>query len=102
MATCESLCNTDDKCKTVSWDGYQWGHFGSIIFHILVSFFVIYTGVLIQNARISNKNVLVFNNPISISYLGKILKWIGVVFAIVSLLSLWPIFTTKYDKYYIR
>lgn len=91
-----------DKCKQVSWDSFQWGHFGSIIFHILIALFVTYTGIKLEKRNEKKESVLIFNKSISVSFTGKILKWVGFVFLIVSLLSLWPIFTTKYDSYCIE
>jgi len=88
--------------KNISFDSYRWGHFGAILFHIIIAFFIIYFGIKLERTNIYKSNIVIFNNnKISVVKLGLALKWIGIVFGIVSLLSLWPIFTDKYDSYTI-
>lgn len=65
--------------KNVSKEGYAWGHFGVILFHLAIASYLIYASYKTVNKR-----------------------WlfiIGVVLAIVSILSLIPIFM-YYNKDY--
>lgn len=68
--------------KNVSKNSFAWGHFGVILFHVIISLILIF-----------NKNIFKDDN------IRKYLKYIGIILIIISLLALWPIFI-NYDKDY--
>ncbi len=68
--------------KNVSKNSFAWGHFGVILFHVIISLILIF-----------NKNIFKDNN------IRTYLKYIGIILIIISLLALWPIFV-YYDKDY--
>ena len=81
--------------KHISMDGYQWGHFGAIIFDVIVfaiiAFFAYRTKGLIINSR---KNVL---KRSTITFNLNIIFWLSLVVAFVTLLGLIPVFK-NYDR----
>ena len=69
--------------KNVSKEGYVWGHFGTILFHLIIAL------LLIFNRRFFNGE----------EKLRRWFFWIGIVLAIFSILALIPIFM-HYNKDY--
>ena len=74
---------------------YQWGHFGAIMFDVIVfsviSFFAFRTREMVLR---SNKNIL-RKGKIALNL--SIIFWISIVVAIVTLLGLIPVFK-DYDR----
>jgi len=67
--------------KTISKESYVWGHFGVILFHLLISVYLIY----IYFSKLTLKTI-----KLSVLIIGGVL-------ALVTLLSMIPIFS-DYDK----
>tara|TARA_R110002126_G_C10405977_1_gene496264 strand:+ start:20 stop:328 length:309 start_codon:yes stop_codon:yes gene_type:complete len=89
--------------KEISNAAYQWGHFGVILFEIIVSSIIIYLAYRIKNSPEVLKNVNTFGNgdkifkrKISslrrIKLFANIIIWISVLVIIISLLGLIPVF----------
>lgn len=68
--------------KNISKESYAWGHFGTILFHLLIAL------LLIFNNRIFKDKIV-----------RKVFVYIGVILAIFSLLALIPTFM-HYNKDY--
>lgn len=81
--------------KNISMSAYQWGHFGAIMFDVIVfsviSFFAFRTREMVLR---SNKNIL-RKGKIALNL--SIIFWISIVVAIVTLLGLIPVFK-DYDR----
>lgn len=67
--------------KTISKESYVWGHFGVILFHLAISIYLIY----------------IYFSKLSLKTIKFSLLILGCVLALVSLLSLVPIFK-DYDR----
>lgn len=66
--------------KEISMEAYQWGHFGTILFHLIIG------------------SLIVYYNYTEKSKLGrKVTLWAAIVLIIVSLLALIPVFK-DYDE----
>ena len=89
--------------KEISNAAYQWGHFGVILFEIIVSSIIIYLAYRIKNSPEVLKNVNTFGNgdkifkrKISslrrIKLFANIIIWISVLVIVISLLGLIPVF----------
>ena len=89
--------------KEISNAAYQWGHFGVILFEIIVSSIIIYLAYRIKNSPEVLKNINTFGNgdkifkrKISslrrIKLFANIIIWISVLVIIISLLGLIPVF----------
>ena len=89
--------------KEISNAAYQWGHFGVILFDIIVSSIIIYLAYRIKNSPEVLKNVNTFGNgdkifkrKISslrrIKLFANIIIWISVLVIVISLLGLIPVF----------
>ena len=68
------------EVKHIDMEKYQWGHFGTILFHLIVGGVIIYY----NRSRSSSEKRISF--------------WAGVILFFVSLLALLPIFNKDYDK----
>ena len=81
--------------KNISMSAYQWGHFGAIMFDVIVfsiiAFFAFRTREMVLR---SNKNIL-RKGKIALNL--SIIFWISIVVAIVTLLGLIPVFK-DYDR----
>ena len=81
--------------KNISMSSYQWGHFGAIMFDVIVfsiiAFFAFRTREMVLH---SNKNIL-RKGKIALNL--SIIFWISIVVAIVTLLGLIPVFK-DYDR----
>lgn len=89
--------------KEISNAAYQWGHFGVIIFEVIVYAIFIYLAYRIKNSPEVLKNINTFGNgdkkfkrKISslrrIKLFANIIIWLSVLLIILSLLSLIPVF----------
>ena len=81
--------------KHISMSGYQWGHFGAIMFDAIVftiiAFFAFRTREMILN---SNSNVL---RKTKIAFNLSVIYWLSIVVAFITLLGLIPVFR-DYDR----
>ena len=69
--------------KQVSKDGFAWGHFGTILFHLLIAIALLY---------------LSYRTP-SEEKVKRWLFWLGLILCVVSILAMIPIFM-YYNKDY--
>jgi glucan phosphoethanolaminetransferase (alkaline phosphatase superfamily) len=69
--------------KNITKEAYAWGHFGVILFHLIIACLLTF-------------NKIIFKNEYR---LRKWFQWIGIILLIVSLLALVPIFM-YYNKNY--
>ena len=67
--------------KNISRDAFAWGHFGTILFHLIIAI------------------LLVFNHKIFKEDVRKAFFWIGIILLIISILAMIPIFM-HYNKDY--
>jgi len=76
--------------KHVSKEGYQWGHFGAIMFDVItfcvIAYFAYNTRRMIASSakNVLKKSTIVFNL--------NIIFWLSIVVAFITLLGLIPIF----------
>ena len=89
--------------KEISNAAYQWGHFGVIIFEIIIFSIFIYLAYRIKNAPEVLKEVNTFSNGNKkirtgqasrrrIRFFANIIIWVSVFMIILSLLGLIPVF----------
>ena len=89
--------------KEISNSAYQWGHFGVIIFEVIVSSIIIYLAYRIKNAPEVLREISIFegkNAKINvrqaslrrIKLFANIIIWVSVLVIILSLLGLIPVF----------
>ena len=76
--------------KHVSMEGYQWGHFGAIMFDVIVSGIIAFLAYKTRYMIVSSsKNVL---KRSQIVFNLKIIFWLSIIVAFVTLLGLIPVF----------
>ena len=84
--------------KHISKSGYKWGHFGAImadtVVFLIIAYFAFKIGNKIKILRVSNENGSLKK---SISYKLNWILGLSLVFALVTLLGLIPIFK-NYDE----
>lgn len=72
--------------QEVSQESFVWGHFGTILFHLIIASLLIYWGKIdINHAK-----------------LKRYIFWVGVILFVVSILALIPIFSHYDDGHVYR
>jgi hypothetical protein len=84
--------------KTISRHGYQWGHFGAIMADTIV--FLIIAFLAFNSRRLYQKQKENFIFKSVVTNLTVII-WLSLIFAIITLLGLIPVFK-DYDKIIIE
>jgi len=77
---------------------YQWGHFGVILYHLLLGITITYFVMKLRSVQTIqgvSVNTVFSQKPLKINLILTILLWLGVTFIIISALSFIPIFNDK-------
>tara|TARA_R110001592_G_scaffold207803_4_gene458783 strand:- start:583 stop:864 length:282 start_codon:yes stop_codon:yes gene_type:complete len=82
--------------KRVSMEGYQWGHFGAIIADVVVFSIIAYLAKSTAN-KIRNTKKFIYKET-SLIFNLKVIFWLSLIFAIITLFGLWPIFNQDTDE----